>query len=196
MNCLFWGWLMMISVMWHLPSSRLTRTSCPARVLLLVRHTIVPMIHVMPCPVSAKRATMERQPPHGDDVEAHTPMRLDRQMSMARREFMAIPLNEGFSCMQSSSGILLGSLLSLLPLSAASSLCWLVWFLFWPGLLALPRLTEGPPPPPLLPMPPPLLLLLPLLLPLPLPRGGWWFKDMNSGLLRTLFLSRVLDLTL
>lgn len=119
----------LVSVVWHLPSSRLTRTSCPARVLLLVRHTIVPMIHVMPCPVSANRATMERQPPQEDDVLAHTPMRLDRQMSMARREFIAIPLNDGFSCMQSSSGILLGSLRSLLPLSVGSSLGWLVWCL-------------------------------------------------------------------
>jgi len=112
--------------MWHLPSSRLTRTSCPARVLLRVRHTIVPMSHVIPCPVSVNRATMERQPPQEDDESVHTPMRLDRQMSMARREFIAIPLKEGFSCIQSSSGILVDSLLSLLPLSVGSSLCWLV----------------------------------------------------------------------
>ncbi|CAG5867542.1 unnamed protein product [Menidia menidia] len=36
------------------------------KVLLRVRHTIVPMIHVMPCPVSATREAMERQPPQED----------------------------------------------------------------------------------------------------------------------------------
>lgn len=168
----------MVSVVWHLPSSRLTSTSCPARVLLLARHTIVPMIHVMPWPVSANRATMERQPPQEEDVLAHTPMRLDMQMSMAKREFIAIPLNEGFSSIQSSSGILPGSFLSLLPLSAGSSLGTLVWCLIGPGRLAPPRLSEGPPTPPPLP-----------------PRRGW-FRDTNSGLVRTLFLSRALDLTL
>lgn len=96
---------------------------------------------------------------------------------------MAMPLNEGLSCMQSSSGILHGSLLSLLPLSAASSLGWLVWCLIGAGRRALPRPSEvGPPPLPLLP-PPPL-------------RSGCWFSDMNSGLPRTLFLFRAMDLAL
>lgn len=158
----------------YLPSSRLTRTSWPARVLLRVRHTIVPMIHVMPCPVSASRATMDLQPPQEDDVEAHTPIRLDRQMSMARREFIAIPLKEGLSCMQSSSGILVDSLLSLLPPSVGSSLFWIAWCLVWGARLGPQRFSGGPEP----------------------PRRGWWLRDMNSGLLRTLFLSRALDLTL
>ena len=35
---------------------------------------------------------------------AHTPRRLDRLMSMASRELMAMPRNDGFSCIQSCSG--------------------------------------------------------------------------------------------
>ncbi len=64
----------------------------------------MPKIHGMPWPVSAKSLTMERTLPHDDLLCAHTPSRLDMQISMARREFIAISLNEGFRCMQSSSG--------------------------------------------------------------------------------------------
>lgn len=128
-----------------LPSSRLISTSCPASVLLLVRHTSVPPIHVSPCPVSASRVTTERALPHGDDARAHTPRRLDRWMSMARSELTAMPLRDGFSRMQSSSGHRGASARSFSPspggCGACSWCCW--WALVLLALRAAPPLRCG-----------------------------------------------------
>lgn len=87
-----------------LPRSRFTRTSCPARVLLFHRQTSVPIIQIRPWLVIPISLTMERALAHEDVLLAHTPRLLDIAISIAMSEFHAIPLNEGFSCMQSSSG--------------------------------------------------------------------------------------------
>lgn len=151
------------------PSSKLTKTSWPANVLLLVRHKIVPKIHGMPWPVSASSLTIERTLPHDDVLYAHTPSRLDIQISMARREFIAMPLNEGFSCMQSSSGNSFFSLLfsGVSCCAFSPGWCWLCCCLC-NGLRAVPRASA-----------------------LPLFKG--WFRDINSGLFSTLFRSLALD---
>lgn len=115
------------------PMSRLIRTSCPASVLLCTRHTRVPQIHVMPWPVRARRATTVRTLPHEDELWTHTPRRLERQMSMANREFMAIPLKDGLSSMQSSSGSLDGSLRSFAFSGSGGFSHW--WVLHWLVLL-------------------------------------------------------------
>ncbi len=151
------------------PSSKLTKTSWPANVLLLVRHTIMPKIHGMPWPVSARSLIMERTLPHDDVLRAHTPSRLDMQISMAKREFIAMPLNEGLSSMQSSSGSSLFSLLFSGDSFCAFALCWLglCWCLC-DGLRAAPRASA--------------LLLF-----------NGWFRDINSGLFSTLLRSLALD---
>jgi len=151
------------------PSSKLTNTSWPANVLLLVRHKIVPKIHGMPWPVSASSLTIERTLPHDDVGCAHTPSRLDIQISMARREFIAMPLNEGLSCMQSSSGNSFFSLLFSGDSFCAFSPGW-CWFCccLCDGLRAVPRASA------------------PALF-----KG--WFRDINSGLFSTLFRSLALD---
>lgn len=122
----------------------------------------------MPWPVSARSLTIERTLPHDDVVCAHTPSRLDMQISMARREFIAMPLNEGFSCMQSSSGNSFLSLLFSGDSCCAFAPCWFWLCCLCGGLRAVPRAS-----------------------PLPLFKG--WFRDINSGLFSTLFRSLTLD---
>uniref|UniRef100_A0A480F1F3 Inactive phospholipid phosphatase 7 n=1 Tax=Sus scrofa TaxID=9823 RepID=A0A480F1F3_PIG len=84
--------------------SRFMSTSWPASVLLFTRQRMVPPIQGMPWPVMPMSLTMERALAQDAARPAHTPRRLDMQMSMASRELKAMPLKEGFSCMQSSSG--------------------------------------------------------------------------------------------
>lgn len=146
----------------HSPSSRFMRTSWPASVLLFTRQMSVPAIQGIPCPVIPRRLIMERAPPQEEALLAHTPSRLDMQMSMASRELKAIPLKEGLSCMQSSSGSCCDCLRSL-------------GLLFW--ALAAPAWP---------------LCFLPWLLLSWVPFRGW-FRERNSALFRTLFLSRALD---
>lgn len=83
---------------------------------------------------------MERAPPQEEAVLAHTPILLEMQISMASRELKAIPLKEGLSCMQSSSGSCCDCLRSLglllwVPAPPAWPLCFLPeplfsWFPF------------------------------------------------------------------
>lgn len=105
---------------------------------------------------------MERAPPQEEALLAHTPSLLDMQISMASKELKAIPLKEGLSCMQSSSGSCCDCLRSLA-------------LLFWAP--AVPAW---------------LLCFLPELLLSWFPFKGW-FRERNSALLRTLFLSLALD---
>lgn len=72
-------------------------TSWPASVLLFTRQMSVPPIQGIPCPVIPMRLIMERALPQDEALLAHTPRRLDMQMSMASRELKAIPLKEGLS---------------------------------------------------------------------------------------------------
>lgn len=79
-------------------------TSWPAALSLLYRQYSTPASQGIPWPEISISFISGRMLPHDESSQAQTPRRFDSHKSMASSELIAIPINDGLSRIQSSSG--------------------------------------------------------------------------------------------